>query len=501
MDFTRIFIGGEWRTGGAGLTASIDPSDGSLVAEYGTASVADVDAAVKAGHRAVADPAWRAMLPHDRARILHRIGDAIEREAEAFALLQTRDTGKTLAETSALAKSAAGTFRYVAAALETTDDTLTSPRGPYLTMSFHEPIGVIAAITPWNSPIASDAQKIAPALAAGNAVVLKPAEWTSLVSLKLAALIEEQGLPKGLLSVLPGPGAIIGSALVRHPGVGKVVFTGGTTTGRTIAAAAAERLIPVSLELGGKSPTIVFADADLDLAIAGVMFGIFSSSGQSCIAGSRLFVHRSIAAPFVERLVQATQALRIGPGTDPATQVAPLVSHPHRDKVAGMVTEAVHSGAQLLCGGQAPADAGFAAGAYYQPTILTGVPNEAAICQQEIFGPVLAVLPFEDEADLIYQTNDTVYGLACGIWTRDFPKAYRIARAIDCGTVWINTFKQFSVSTPFGGTKESGLGREKGRDWIREYTKQKSVYVGLSEEPLPWSKSHEGTAPHADQQN
>lgn len=487
MDFTKIFVGGDWRTGRGGLVDSINPADGSVVTRYGTAGVDDVKDAVAAGQRAVADPEWRAMLPHQRARILTRIGDAIEADVDTISVLQTADTGKSRAETRALALSAASTFRYFAAALETMDESLTSPRGRYLTLSLHEPIGVIGAITPWNSPIASDAQKIAPALAAGNAVVLKPAEWTSLVSLHLAGIIAAQGLPKGLLSVLPGPGRIIGEAIVRHPGVGKILFTGGTATGRRIAAAAAEKLMPVSLELGGKSPTIVLPDADIDQAIAGILFGIFSSSGQSCIAGSRLFVARSLYDAFVPRLVERTKALRVGPGTAPDTQVAPLVSTLHRDTVADFVERALADGATLLCGGGRPEGALYDNGAYYLPTILAGVTNDAAICREEVFGPVLVVMPFDDEADLIAQANDSVYGLAAGIWTQNFPRAYALARQLEVGTVWINTYKQFSISTPFGGWKDSGLGREKGRDGIRAHMQQKSVYVGLDPSPLPWA--------------
>ncbi len=487
MDFRDIFIGGIWRSGGGDLCESIDPSDGSVVAVQGTASLGDVDAAVEAGRRAAADPAWRNLLPHQRARLLYRIGDAIEVEADAIAALQTRDTGKTLAETRALALSAAGTFRYTAAALETLDDALTTPRGPYMTMSVHEPIGVVGAITPWNSPIASDAQKIAPALAAGNAVIVKPAEWTSLVSLKLARIIEAVGLPQGLLSVLPGPGRTIGDAIVRHRDVGKIAFTGGTVTGRHIAGVAAQKLMPVSLELGGKSPTIVLPDADIDHAIAGILFGVFSSTGQSCIAGTRLFVHRSIFAEFVDRLAGRTRALRVGHGAAADTQVAPMVAFAHRDSVARHVAAAVGQGATVLAGGAAPIGAGYDEGAFYLPTILAGVTNEAAICQQEVFGPVLVALPFDDLDDLVSQANDSVYGLACGIWTRDFAEAYRLARRIEAGTVWINTYKQFSIATPFGGVKESGLGREKGREGIRAYMHQKSLYWGLNENPLPWA--------------
>lgn len=484
---TRAFIGGSFRDGGGDVFASVNPADGSVVARLHHCTAADVQEAVEAAARAAADPAWKNLLPHQRARLLYRIGDAIEADVGGIAALQTADTGKTLTETRALALSAAGTFRYVAAALETMDEALTTPRGPYLTMSIHEPIGVVAAITPWNSPIASDAQKIAPALAGGNAVIVKPAEWTPLVSLRLARICENAGLPAGLLSVLPGRGSVVGNALARAPQVGRIVFTGGTTTGRQIAAVAAQRLIPASLELGGKSPTIVCEDADIEQAVAGILYGVFSSTGQSCIAGTRLFVARPLYDRFMARLVERARALRVGPGTDPATQVAPLVAHAHRDKVAAHVAGALADGARLLCGGAIPEGPPWDGGAYYLPTILDGLPNEATICQEEVFGPVLVALPFEDEADLVAQANDTVFGLACGIWTADYRRAWRLARAIQAGTVWINTYKQFSASTPFGGIKDSGLGREKGREWIRSYMHQKALYWGLDPAPLPWA--------------
>ncbi|VWX54566.1 aldehyde dehydrogenase [Novosphingobium sp. 9U] len=485
IDFAEICVGGQFRSGAGGTAPSIDPTDGTLVADYGVAGLDDVEEAVAMGRTALADPAWRDLKPHERARVLYRIGEAIEAHAEVISALQTRDTGKTLAETLALALSAAGTFRYVAATLESLDEDLTAPRGPWVTMSVHEPIGVVAAITPWNSPIASDAQKVAPALAGGNAVILKPAEWTPLISLFLARLAYLAGLPRGLLSVLPGPGRVIGDALVRHPQVRKVAFTGGTVTGRRIAQIAGTKLMPVSLELGGKSPTIVFPDADLDEAIAGVLYGVFSSTGQSCIAGTRLFVHESIREAFVSRLVERAKALRMGRGDAPGTQMAPMIAHAHRDKVAAMVDAAVAAGARLLCGGKVPLGE-FAAGAWYPPTIIDNVANTDTICREEIFGPVLAVLSWSDEDDLVAKANDNEYGLACGIWTRDYKAAWRVARRIEAGTVWINTYKQFSSSTPFGGVKNSGLGREKGRHWIQSYMNQKAIYWGMSKDPIGW---------------
>ncbi|WP_328724745.1 aldehyde dehydrogenase family protein [Streptomyces sp. NBC_00259] len=488
---TDALIAGQWRRGAGAPFETVDPATGRVLATVHAVTADEVGEAAEAGARAAADPAWRDLLPHRRARLLYRIAELVEDAADELSAIQTADTGKTLGETRALALSAAGTFRYTGAALETAEETITPSRGEYVTMSVYEPIGVVGAINPWNSPIASDAQKIAPALAAGNAVLLKPALWTPLVSLALGRIVTralgELALPTALLSVLPGSGRTVGDAVVRHPLVGRVGFTGGTATGRSLAATAARKLIPASLELGGKSPTIVRADADVEQALAGVMFGIFSSSGQSCIAGSRLFVAREIYDDFTGELVERVRKLRVGPGTDPGTQVGPLVHHDHRDAVAAHVDLARSEGARVLCGGAVPDGEEYRAGAYYLPTVLDGLPNSARTCQEEIFGPVLAALPYDDEDDLVRRANGTVYGLACGIWTRDHRAAWRLARRIDAGTVWINTYKQFSASTPFSGRKDSGLGTEKGRDAIRAYQRQKSLYWGTSAAPLPWA--------------
>jgi acyl-CoA reductase-like NAD-dependent aldehyde dehydrogenase len=483
----KLFIGGEWRRGRGADIASHFPADNSLNAVLQGAAVEDVDLALERAQDAANDPAWRKLLPHERAAYLYRIADGLAQNADRISYVQSRDTGKTLTETRALAMSASGTFRYMAAALETMEETLTPSRGNYLTVSVHEPLGVTAAITPWNSPIASDAQKVAPALAAGNAVLLKPSSWSPLVCLELARVIEAAGLPRGLFSTLPGSGSVVGERLVTHQVIRKVSFTGGTETGRDIARKAADKLMPVSLELGGKSPTILFADADIDIAVAGVLFGVFSSTGQSCIAGSRLFVERGIYDVFVAKLVGATERLRVGHPFEPETQVAPLIRPGHRDEVETHVRFAREDGGTVLTGGDRPRGADYDHGTYYCPTIITALPNSARLCRDEVFGPVLAVLPFDGEDDVIHQSNDNSYGLACGIYTRDFVKAWRVARAIEAGTVWVNTYKQFSISTPFGGMKDSGLGREKGREGIRAWMAQKSIYCDLSERPHPWA--------------
>jgi len=482
----QIFIGGLWQKGGGAPITSYFAAETVENTTISGASNDDVDVGIERARRA--QPAWAALKAQDRATVLYRISDGILENIERIAWVQSRDTSKSLAETRALAASAAGTFRYFAAVAETTDDDLTAPRGDYMTTSIHEPMGLVAAITPWNSPIASDAQKLAPALAAGNGVLLKPSSWSPLVSLELARICEEAGLPEGLLSVLPGSGRIVGDRLVTHPDIAKVSFTGGTKTGRHLAHQAAEKLMPVSLELGGKSPSIVFEDCDEDLAIAGVLFGIFSSSGQSCIAGSRLFVQRSLYDRFVPRLVAATRSLVVGHPFDSETQVSSLVHPEHRDGVAGYVDLAREEGGRILTGGAPPGDPALANGAYYLPTIIEGLDNTARVCREEIFGPVLVILPFDDEADVIAQANDNDYGLACGLWSRDHPKCWRVARSIRAGTVWINTYKQFSISTPFGGEGDSGMGREKGRAGLRAYQRQKSIYEDMTGQPHPWAR-------------
>lgn len=483
----EIYIAGEWRLGKGNTIQSLFPADQSVNAEISTASLDDVNEAIEKADLAWRQAGWRNSMPHERARILYKVAEIIEARVDELAKLQTRDNGKPLAETRGLVMSAAATARYVAAACETLNDELTTQRAAdFMTMSVHEPVGVVAAITPWNSPIASEVQKLAPAIAAGNAVILKPAEATSLIALELAKIFEQAGLPKGLLSVLVGRGSVIGDAIVKHPLVRKISFTGGTITGRHLAHLAADKLITTSLELGGKSPTIVMPDADIELAAKGVAYGIFSSAGQACIAGSRLFVHHSIYDQFLKRLVEITKALRVGHPETAGVHLGSLINPNHLASVDAYVQLAKQEGGQVVVGGQALTDGDLAKGSYYLPTIITGLNNTAQTCQEEIFGPVLVVMKYHDEADLITQANDSCFGLAAGIWTENYRKAWQIARALEVGTVWINTYKKFSISAPFGGFKESGIGREKGRLSILSYMQQKSIYMGLSEQPNPW---------------
>ncbi len=482
------FFAGHWRDASGPSYETHYPADGSVVAQLHAASASDVDEAVQAAEKARLQPAWAQLKRHERAAILYRIAAGIREQAEALAHWQRLDNGKPINETRALVASAAGTFQFFAAACETWEDQLTPARGDFLTMSVHEPLGVVGAITPWNSPIASEAQKIAPALAAGCAVVIKPAEITPRMALELARIAQKAGVPDGVLSVLPGKGSVVGDALVRHPLVQRIAFTGGTQVGLGIARLAAEKLMPTSLELGGKSPTIVCADADLDHAVAGVLYGIFSSSGESCIAGSRAFVHASVYAEFRRRLLDGVRALRVGDPADERTQMGPLIHQAHRAEVERYVQLGLSEGGQLLHGGARPQGPVYERGSYFLPTVIEGLPNTARMCQEEIFGPVLALLPWHSEQDLLDQCHDNPYGLAAGIWTQDYKTAWRLGSALQTGTVWINTYKVFSISTPFGGLKMSGVGREKGRQGIWEYTRQKSLYWGLNAQPMPWAK-------------
>jgi betaine-aldehyde dehydrogenase len=474
-----LLIGGSWIAATNETLTSVNPATGQSNYAVCAAGTQQIEQAVTAATDAANAASWRNLLPHARARLLARLAEVIESRADEFAHAQMRENGKVLGECRSQAAAAAAAFRYYAGVCETIGEELTPPRGAYISMTVHEPYGVVAAITPWNSPLTMEAQKVAPAIAAGNAVILKPSEITPSPALELGRAALDAGLPPGILNVLPGSGASVGEALVRHKGVRFVSFTGGTATGRRIAGIAAEKLMPLALELGGKSPHIVFADANIDAASAAVADGIFEASGQSCVAGSRLFVERPIHDRVLALVVERARALKPDLPDAPGARLGPIASFAHRDRIERCVAAARSEGADIVAGGARPEDRKLAAGAYYLPTVVAGLPNSAGVCQQEIFGPVLCVLPFDDEDDLVRQANDSAFGLAAGLWTADYQRAWRVARRLEAGTVWINTYKQLSISTPFGGFKDSGIGREKGIGGLRLYQQAKSVYFGL----------------------
>lgn len=387
-----FLIAGERVRGSAAPLASVDPATGEVNYEVASAGPDDVARCVEVASEAVARPAWRGMRPHERARILSAIADGIAARADELAAIQGRENGKVLAECRTQVASAAATYRYYAAVCETTGSEVTPSRGDYLSMTTYEPVGVVAAITPWNSPLTMEAQKVAPALAAGNAVIVKPSEVTPTAALAIAEIAQEAGLPPGLLNVLTGSGRDTGVPLVRHPGIRMVSFTGGTETGRAIAQIAAERLIPVALELGGKSPHIVFADADLEKAAAAVQGGIFEGSGQSCVAGSRLFVERRALDRMIALIRERANTLKVGMPLAPDSRMGPLSSFRHRETVESFVQSAREEGGEILAGGARPADPDLARGAFYLPTLIAGLDATARVCREEIFGPVLCIL-------------------------------------------------------------------------------------------------------------
>lgn len=480
-----MLIGDQWVAREDDAIESINPATGAVNYRVSVADAALVDRAVATAKAAAASKAWRDMLPHVRAQVLGRISDGIRAHSDELARLQMIENGKVWSECKAQVASAAATYRYYAAVCETLGAEVTPSRGDYLSMTAYEPYGVVAAITPWNSPMTMEAQKIAPALAAGNAVVLKPSEVTPAVGLAVARIALEAGLPPGLLNVLPGTGAETGKALIHHPDVRMISFTGGTITGRNIAAVAAQRLIPVALELGGKSPHIIFDDANLQAAVDGVVDGIFEGSGQSCVAGSRLFVQRGVLQRVMDMLVARANSIRVDLPDAQGAQMGPVAGFRHRERIESLVASARQEKGEILAGGRRPDGDRFAQGSFYLPTVIAGLSNQATAVREEIFGPVVCVLPFDDEDDLIAQANDTVFGLASGVWTANYQRAWRVARALEAGVVWINTYKQLSIATPFGGFKESGIGREKGVTGVRLYQQSKGIYWSMNPGNLP----------------
>jgi acyl-CoA reductase-like NAD-dependent aldehyde dehydrogenase len=474
----RLYIDGQWVDARSGATfKTINPATEEPLTEVAEGGAPDIDLAVKAARRAFDAGPWAKMSPSDRGRILWKIGDLLEANAQEIGRVETLDQGKTITESTRVdVPLAADCFRYFAGWATKIEGETIPVRAPSLNYTLREPLGVVGAITPWNFPILMAAWKIAPALAAGNCVVLKPAKETPLTALLVAETAQEAGLPPGVLNVVPGRGTVAGQALVDHPMVSKIAFTGSTEVGRDIMRRGTDTLKRLTLELGGKSPHIVFADADLDMAVRGASTGIFYNKGEVCTAGSRLFLEDGVHDAFVDRLQSQVGKLAQGDPLDPKTRLGPQVSEAQMRQVLGYVDTGKKEGARLVCGGERPAGKGF----FVRPTIFTGVRNEMTLAREEIFGPVLAVLRFKDLDEVLQAANDTVYGLAAGVWTRDIKKAHRTARMLQAGTVWINSYGLYDSAMPFGGVKQSGFGRELGREGLLEYTRTKSVWVDLS---------------------
>jgi acyl-CoA reductase-like NAD-dependent aldehyde dehydrogenase len=479
---TEAFIAGRFVAAASGETfPDVAGRDGSVIAEVAAGGAEDVDRAVAAARAAFDDRRWSDRSPADRKRVLLGFAERIRAAKDELALLESLDVGKPIRDTLAVdVPSAAKTIQWYA---ETIDKTYgeVGPTGPdALSLVTREPIGVVAAIVPWNYPLIITAWKIGAALATGNSVVLKPASQSPLTALRLAELASEAGLPDGVLNVVPGPGAVVGPALARHPAIDKITFTGSTEVGKSLLRAVGESDVKaITLELGGKSPQVVLADVgDLEAAAQSIGWGIFYNGGQTCNAGSRLVVHRSVRAELVERIADLGRRLAPGEPLDPATRLGAIVDDRQLAKVLGYVALGQEEGARVVVGGERVREE--SGGFYVPPTILDGVANEWRVAREEIFGPVLTVTEFDDEADALRIANDTPFGLAAGIWTRDVKKAHRLARAIRAGTVWINTFDTADITVPFGGFKQSGFGRDKGLAALDGYTQLKTTWLDLS---------------------
>ena len=479
----QMFINGAWVDAAAGQSfESLNPYTGQPWATIPDGQEPDIDRAVEAARKALDHPDWKRMPPMQRGHLLRRFADLLRENAEHLGQVETRDNGKLIREMLGQARALASYYYYYAGlADKILGETIPLENTAVFNYTLREPVGVVGIITPWNSPLLILSFSLAVALATGNTIVVKPSEHTSASTLEFAKLVQAAGFPPGVFNVVTGFGKTAGGALVRHPGVNKIVFTGGAETGKVIAQLAASNITPMLLELGGKSPNIIFDDATIPNAVNGCIAGIFAASGQTCIAGSRLFLHAKVHDAFVERLVERTKRIKLGDPSRMESEMGPMATTDQLHRVQGFVDSAVKEGAELVYGGTRPEDPALRQGWFFMPTIFDSVRNDMYLAQEEVFGPVLGVLKFHEEEELIALANQTRYGLAAGIWTNDMKRAHRVARDLKAGTVWINTYRAISYASPFGGYKQSGYGRELGWEAIREFTQVKSVWVDLAE--------------------
>jgi len=482
----QLFIDGRFVDAENGETlATLNPHDNSVIAEVAMAGKADIDKAVAAATKAF--PAWSRMAAADRGRILLKLADLIEQNAEELARLESLDTGHPLKDSRALdVPRTAACFRYFGGMADKFQGDVVPVEAGFLNYLLREPVGVVGQVVPWNFPLMFTSWKMAPALAAGNTIVMKPAEITPLSSLKIAELMSEAGLPDGVVNIVPGLGSVAGQYIAEHPGIAKVAFTGSTATGRRIVQASAGNLKKVQLELGGKGANIVFDDANLTAAINGSAWAIFHNQGQACIAGSRLMLHERIADEFLERFATLARSIRLGNPMDATTEMGPLTSALHRDRVLSYVNVAREQGGEVVAGGKAPDAADLAQGCYVEPTIVMARDYKDRVAQEEVFGPFVTVLTFKDDAEALRIANGTDYGLGSGLWTSNLQRAHKVARELHAGMVWINSYKRVNPGSPFGGVGQSGYGREMGFDAMREYTQVKSVWVNVDAQIAPW---------------
>ena len=478
----RMYVGGEWIDAGSGdYFESDNPYLGEPWALIPRGTAADADRAVRAAHTAFTSGEWPRLTASRRGALLRRLADLITQKSAALAEIEVRDNGKLYAEMSAQTAYMAQWYHYYGGLADKVEGSvLPTDKPDIFNYTRYEPIGVVAAIIPWNSPLLLLAWKLAPALAAGNTVVVKPSEFTSASALEFMKLVEEAGFPPGVVNVVTGFGADVGAPLIEHPLVRKVAFTGSDATGQRVYEAAARGLKRVSMELGGKSPNIVFEDADLDNAIKGVISGIFAATGQTCIAGSRLLVQESIHDQFLDKLVAFAKTAKMGNPMDSGTQIGPVTNKPQLEKILNYIEIAKGEGARAVLGGSRASRPECGNGWFVEPTIFAGVRNSMRIAQEEVFGPVLSVIPFKDDEEAVAIGNDVVYGLAAGVWTQNIRRALNMAERLQAGTVWINTYRAVSYLSPFGGYKRSGLGRESGQEMIKEYLQVKSVWISTA---------------------